>query len=64
MSKKQDNPPPVENAAPGTDAYEVLSPLEHDGVRYAIGERVQLTAAQAAPLLGHTVKAVVPDETK
>jgi hypothetical protein len=45
--------------------YLVISPLEHGeavaGVNtatlYAEGDEVELTAAQAAPLLGHTVKA-------
>lgn len=36
--------------------YSVLSPLDHDGVRYAIGETVELSEAQAAPLLDHTVE--------
>lgn len=46
--------------AKGPDAldHEVLSPLEHDGVRYAIGDVLALTEAQARPLLGHTVRAV------
>jgi hypothetical protein len=39
-------------------AYEVTSPLEHDGVRYAAGETVELTAAQAEALLGVAVKAM------
>lgn len=36
--------------------YTVTSPLEHDHVRYEIDDEVELTAAQAEPLLGHTVK--------
>jgi hypothetical protein len=44
-------------AASGAKAtYVVTSPLEHDQVLYEIGEEVDLTEAQAAPLLGHTVK--------
>lgn len=43
---------------PDALAHEVLSPLEHDGVRYAIGDVLALTEAQARPLLGHTVRAV------
>lgn len=38
--------------------YEVVSPLNHDGESYAIGDQVELTAARAEPLLGHTVKIV------
>lgn len=38
-----------------TASYLVISPLRHDGVDFAIGEAVDLTAAEAAPLLGHTV---------
>ena len=36
--------------------YEVVSPLDHDGERYAIGDQVELSDLHAAPLLGHTVK--------
>lgn len=36
--------------------YVVISPLEHDQVLYEIGEEVELTDAQAEPLLGHTVR--------
>lgn len=45
-------------AAPATSTtvYEVTSPLNHDGDVYAIGDQVELTEAQAAPLLGHTVQ--------
>ncbi len=35
--------------------YRVLSPLEHDLERYAVGAEIDLTSAQAGPLLGHTV---------
>lgn len=42
-------------AAPATGTYKVVSPLEHDGELYAVGDEVALTEAQAAPLLGHTV---------
>jgi hypothetical protein len=35
--------------------YVVVSPLDHDQVRYALGEEVELTEAEAEPLLGHTV---------
>lgn len=37
--------------------FEVISPLTHDGVSYAVGDLVELTEDQAATLLGHTVKA-------
>lgn len=37
-------------------SYEVTSPLEHDGDRYEVGSTVELTPAQAEPLLGNTVK--------
>ncbi|MGH7186882.1 MAG: hypothetical protein ACREIB_11480 [Pseudomonadota bacterium] len=37
------------------DEYLVISPLDHDGKRYAIGHSVKLSAEQAEPLLGHTV---------
>lgn len=38
--------------------YEVTSPLNHDEVDYAIGEQVELTEAQAEPMLAHTVKPI------
>lgn len=38
--------------------YTVTSPLDHDQVRYEVGAEVQLTDAQAAPLLGFAVQAV------
>lgn len=53
------------SAAATTDApkvlYEVVSPLSHDGVAFAVGEGVELTEAQAAPLLGHTVQPIAAD---
>ena len=36
-------------------SYLVRSPLLHDGVAYAEDDEVELTEAEAAPLLGHTV---------
>ncbi len=36
--------------------YIVLSPLQHDQEDYAEGSEVELTEAQAAPLMPHTVK--------
>ena len=50
-------------AAATTAGYEVISPLDHDGEHYAVGETVDLTEAQAAPLLGNTVK-LAPDAAK
>ena len=41
-----------------TKTFDVISPLDHDQERYEPGEQVELTEAQAAPLLGHTVKPV------
>lgn len=35
--------------------YRVISPLDHDQERYAIGDDVELTEDLAKPLLGHTV---------
>lgn len=43
-----------------TQRYRVLSPLEHDQVRYAVGAEIDLTSAQANPLIGHTVALVGP----
>lgn len=37
--------------------YTVVSNLQHDGFDYDPGEDVELTKAEAEPLLGHTVKA-------
>lgn len=37
-------------------AYEVVSPLSHDGEDYAVGDDVVLTPEQAAPLVPHTVR--------
>lgn len=46
-------------AAPAsTSTYRVISPLDHDGELYAVGDDVALTDAQAASLIGHTVAAV------
>lgn len=39
-----------------TAKFEVLSPLQHDKVDYAIGETVELTEEQALALVPHTVK--------
>lgn len=36
--------------------YLVTSPLEHDLELYEIGSEIELTEAEAAPLLEHTVK--------
>jgi len=36
--------------------YTVISPLNHDKEHYAPGDPVELTEAQARPLLGHTVE--------
>ena len=35
--------------------YRVISPLDHDGERFASGDEVELTDAQAAPLLGQVI---------
>jgi len=50
--------------AAGGDAvsYRVISPLSHDGVLYEIDESIELTEQQAAPLLGHTLQVVAPQE--
>ncbi|MCU0918763.1 MAG: hypothetical protein MUF16_00245 [Burkholderiaceae bacterium] len=53
-------------STPEVEVYEVISTLIHgelvDGQaverRYEVGEQISLTAAQAAPLLGHTVAPV------
>ena len=47
--------PPAPTPPGGTALYEVASPLDHDGTRYAIGESITLSEAQAKELLGHTV---------
>ena len=60
--KKRASGAPAEPEA--TTTYTVISPLHHgvlvDGeaieTRYEPGETVDLTEAEAAPLLGHTVK--------
>ncbi len=36
--------------------FEVVSRLSHNGEDYPVGSTVFLTAAEADPLLGHTVK--------
>jgi len=36
--------------------YVVISPLRHDGERYAEGDEIELSQAVAEQLLGHTVK--------
>lgn len=63
MATKATKAPQVKKpAAEGpTAVYEVTSPLKHDGVDYAVGEGIELTEAQAAPLLGHTVQATSAD---
>ena len=43
-------------AANGPRTYTVLSHLSHDLVDYEPGETVELSAANAGPLLGHTVR--------
>ena len=43
-------------AEPKKTAYIVISPLSHDLVEYAVGDKVDLTEAEAAPLLGLAVK--------
>jgi hypothetical protein len=44
--------------------YEVVSPLDHNGKRYAVGKTVDLEDDEAAPLLVHTVKAPEKAEPK
>lgn len=54
------NAPATKTAAKGAKAetapYTVLSHLDHDGAPYEVGDEVELTAAQAEPLLGSVVK--------
>ncbi|GCL64322.1 hypothetical protein [Pseudaquabacterium pictum] len=58
------NPASAEQAKTAT--YNVISPLTHGVLvkdkpvetRYEIGDQVDLTEAEAAPLLGHTVQPV------
>lgn len=58
------NPTSADQAKTAT--YNVISPLTHGVMvkdkavetRYEIGDQVELTEAEAAPLLGHTVEAV------
>lgn len=45
-----------------TKTYTVTSPLDHDQVLYQPGEPVDLTDAQAAPLLGLAITASAPDK--
>jgi hypothetical protein len=45
------NPKAAEKAV-----YIVISPLEHNLKAFAVGDEIELTEAQAAPLLPHTVK--------
>lgn len=35
--------------------YRVISPLNHNHQNYMVGDTVELTGSEAAPLLGHTV---------
>jgi hypothetical protein len=49
---------PTKKPAGPVTTYTVLSPLEHDQEPYAVGESIELTPEQAAPLLG--VKAIEP----
>lgn len=52
---------PTKDAAAKKAPYIVISPLQHDGDSYAIGDQVELTNAEAAPLMPDTVK---PAEAK
>lgn len=64
MATKPKGPAAKSGEAQATATYEVVSPLLHgvlvDGqaveTRYEVGDPVELTEAEAAPLLGHTVK--------
>jgi len=38
--------------------YEVLTPLKHNDVRYQPGELVELSEAEAAPMIPSTVRPV------
>jgi hypothetical protein len=49
-------PPAPKSTGAGTRTYVVVSPLRRDRRAYGIGAPIVLTADQAAPLLGHTVK--------
>lgn len=51
----------LKTAEQPTKTYTVTSPLDHDQVLYQPGEPVDLTDAQAAPLLGLAIKANAPD---
>lgn len=46
----------AKKAPAAAKTYEVTSPLNHDLVDYEVGSTIELTEAEAAPLLGHTVK--------
>lgn len=60
------NPASADQADAKTASYIVISPLLRGAVvkeklvetRYEVGETVELTEAEAAPLLGHTVQAI------
>lgn len=64
MTKKTDAP-----AAAGPDktvqkkSYTVIEPLSHDQSDYAIGETVELTDAEAKPLLGRAVEETKTETT-
>lgn len=47
------------NQAP-TSTFEVISPLSHNHVMYAIGDYIELTDEQAAQLKPHTVRDPAP----
>lgn len=51
-----DKKKPAPRATPATKTYIVLSPISHDGVAYTIGEEIELTDSQAAPLTGYAVQ--------
>ncbi len=46
----------AKKATAAATTYEVISPLNHNLVDFEVGSVVELTEAEAAPLLGHTVK--------
>lgn len=65
MPKARTNPAAaVEAEKAPTKTYEVISPLEHDQVLYAVGESVELTDAEAAQLKPHTVREPAPQLLK
>lgn len=47
--------PPAPSDPQELHDYVVISPLDHDNVRYEIGARVQLAKAHADPILGRAV---------